>query len=60
MNDLYVRVQHGGRREFFGLNTTNQDAGAIKARDIFTFLKANGWDATLAKFKPDAAGQARR
>ncbi len=57
VNDLYVRIQHGGRREFFGLNTTNQDAAAIKARDIFTFLKANGWDATLAKFRPDADGQ---
>ncbi len=54
VNDLYVRIQHGGRREFFGLNTTNQDSAAIKARDIFTFLKANGWDATLAKFRPDA------
>lgn len=59
VNDLYVRIQHGGRREFFGLNTTNQDAGAVKARDIFTFLKANGWDATLAKFKPDADGEAK-
>ena len=59
VNDLYVRIQHGGRREFFGLNTTNQDAAAIKARDIYTFLKANGWDATMAKFKPDADGQAR-
>jgi integrase len=59
VNDLYVRIQHGGRREFFGLNTTNQDAASGKARDIFTFLKANGWDATLAKFKPDADGQAK-
>src|SRR6202522_1081528 len=41
VNDLYIRIQHGGRREFFGLNTTNQDVAAIKARDIFTFLKAN-------------------
>lgn len=59
VNDLYVRIQHGGRREFFGLNSTNQDAAAIKARDIFTYLKANGWNATLAKFKPDADGQAK-
>jgi integrase len=59
VNDLYVRIQHGGRREFFGLGTTNQDAAAVKARGIFIFLKANGWDATLAKFKPDADGQAK-
>jgi len=29
-------------------------AAAIKARDIHVCLKANGWDATLAKFKPDS------
>jgi len=54
VNNLYVRIQHGGRREFFPLHTTNRDAAAIKARDIFTFLKANGWQSTLTKFKPDA------
>jgi integrase len=57
INDLYVRLQHGERREFFPLHTTNQDAAAVKARDIFNFLKANGWQATLAKFKPDADSQ---
>jgi integrase len=57
VNDLYVRIQHGGRREFFALNTTNQDAAGMKARDIFTFLKTNGWQPTLAKFKPAADGQ---
>jgi integrase len=57
INDLYVRIQHGGRREFFALTTTNQDVAARKAAEIFTFLKANGWDTTLAKFKPDTHGQ---
>ncbi len=59
VNDLYVRIQHGGRREFFPLTTTNQDAAARKAAEIFTFLKANGWQPTLAKFKPDGDGQAK-
>lgn len=59
VNDLYVRIQHGGRREFFPLTRTNQDAAAVKARDIFIFLKANGWPATLDKFKPAAAGQTK-
>lgn len=59
INDLYVRIQHGGRREFFSLTTTNQDVAARKAAEIFTFLKANGWDATLAKFKPNVHGQAK-
>jgi hypothetical protein len=59
VNDLCFRIQHGGRREFFPLHTTNRDAAAFKARDIFTFLKANGWMAALAKFKPDADFQAK-
>src|SRR5262245_29059491 len=34
VNDLYVRLQHGGRREFFALTTTNQDVAAKKAAEI--------------------------
>ncbi len=56
VNDLYVRIQHGGRREFFPLHTTNHDAAAIKARDIFLTVKGAGWAEALAKFKPDAEG----
>lgn len=57
INDFYVRIQHGGRREFFPLTTTNQDAAAKRAAEIFSHLKVNGWDATLAKYRPDADGQ---
>jgi integrase len=57
VNDFYVRIQHGGRREFFPLHTTNRDVGAIKARDIFLTVKGAGWDAAITKFKPDAAGK---
>ena len=49
-----VRLFHGGREGWFNLGTANQAAAAIKARDIYVFLKANGWDAALAKFKPDS------
>jgi integrase len=47
-----VRLQHLGRREAFALATANAAAAAIKAKEIATFLEANGWDAALAKFKP--------
>jgi integrase len=51
--DVYaVRFQHAGRREGFNLGTSDADAAAAKARDIYMYLKANGWEATLAKFKP--------
>lgn len=46
-----VKVQHGGRRETFGLGTPNRAAAAEKARQIYLGLKAEGWDAVLARFK---------
>jgi integrase len=50
---LAVRIQHLGRREEFRFDTTNRQAAAIQALDVFRFLKANGWPATLAKYKPE-------
>ena len=47
-----VRLFHAGKEGWFNLGTANQAAAAIKARDIYGFLKANGWEATLVKFKP--------
>src|SRR5688572_15065908 len=49
--DWQVRLQHLGREEWFNLGTPNQAAAAAKAKLIYTFLQANSWDATLAKFK---------
>ncbi|MCU0783831.1 MAG: hypothetical protein MUF81_07235 [Verrucomicrobia bacterium] len=53
LGKLGVRIQHLGRRQEFRFDTTNRQAAAVEALGIFRFLKANGWDATLAKFKPD-------
>jgi integrase len=49
-----VRLFHLGKEAWFNLETANQTTAASKARDIYVCLKANGWDATLAKFKPDS------
>jgi integrase len=49
-----VRLFHVGKEGWFNLGTANQAAAAVKARDIYVFLKANGWDAALVKFKPDS------
>ena len=40
---------YGGRRGFFPLQTSNIAAASAKARDIYIFLAANGWEATLAR-----------
>ncbi len=53
MPEWHVRISHGGRREWFNLDSANQAVAAIKARDIYRLLAANGWEATLAKYKPD-------
>lgn len=49
--DWQVRLQHLGREEWFNLATANQAAAAAKAKSIYGFLQANGWEPTLAKFK---------
>lgn len=52
--DWQVRMKRDGRDGWFNLGTPNQGAAAKKAKEVFTFLEANGWDATLAKFKPES------
>jgi integrase len=54
LRKLAIRLQHLKQREEFRFDTTNKDAAANQARDVFRFLKANGWQATLAKYKPES------
>lgn len=51
--EWYVRIKHLGRRQWFNLSTPNRAAAAVKAKDIYLSLLGAGWEATLAKFKPD-------
>jgi hypothetical protein len=46
-----ARIQHEGRRERFPLYTPNKAAAASRARDIYLFLVANGWEAALARYR---------
>ncbi len=46
-------MQHAGRREWFNTHTANRATAAVKARDIYLSLVSAGWEATLARFKPD-------
>lgn len=47
------RIQAQGRREFFPLRTTNKSAAAVKAARIYGDVAALGWDAAVAKHRPD-------
>ena len=47
-----VRIAHLKRREWFNTGETQKAKAARQARDIFFFLRSNGWEATLGRFKP--------
>lgn len=49
------RLMLAGRRERFGLSTSNANKAALKAAAIYNMLMAEGWIAAFAKFKPKAA-----
>ncbi len=48
-------MKKDGRESYFNTGTPNQAAAAKKAKEIYIFLEANGWDATFAKFKSNGA-----
>ncbi|MFT3867806.1 MAG: tyrosine-type recombinase/integrase [Nibricoccus sp.] len=52
MPEWHVRVAFCGRRDWFNLSTANRSAAATKARDIYLSIVADGWENTLAKYKP--------
>lgn len=53
--DYSVQILFRGERRRFTLETSNKEAAAKKALSIYQSLRATGWEATLAKFKPGAA-----
>jgi len=57
--ELTVRIKHQRKDEYFKLGTSHRLHASIKARKIYIHLMANGWDATLAKYKPKAMSPAK-
>lgn len=54
-----VQIAYKGQRMRFPLETGEKEAAADKARLIYCSLLSNGWDATLAKYKPETAKPTR-
>jgi integrase len=48
-----VPIQHTGRRMELSLGTANLFDAATRAKERYLFLIVNGWDAFLAKYRPD-------
>jgi integrase len=54
VGEYSIRLGLHGRREYFPLRTSSRKTAGDEALKIYTYLKANGWEPTLAKFKPEA------
>ena len=53
VNEWSVRIQHLGQRKSVALATSNAEAAAVKARDIYLSIVAKGWDEAQALFNPE-------
>jgi hypothetical protein len=53
-----IEIQHQGKRVRWSLGPANPEVAAAKARDLFLFLISNGWEETLAKYRPSSAPSA--
>jgi integrase len=50
-----VQIQHANQRSWINLGTPNKAQAAIEARKLYEELRANGWDETLRRRKPQGA-----
>jgi hypothetical protein len=48
-----VQIQVGRRRSWLSLGTANKAQAAIEARKLYMQLKANGWNETMRRRKPE-------
>lgn len=58
--DYSVRIVHRNRRVRFPLRTANKDNAASLAAKIYGVILAEGWDAALEAFKPEAVEREAR
>jgi integrase len=50
-----VEISFRGRRLKWSMDTPNQDAAAARAKEIYLFIQANGWEAAVAHYRPKEA-----
>jgi hypothetical protein len=46
-----VQIQHDGEQKWIGLRTANREQAAILALNFYLDIRANGWEAALARRK---------
>lgn len=55
-----VEIQAHGTRHRLSLETPNKEAAAVRAKDIYLSIQANGWEAALQKYRPALAVPQKR
>jgi len=53
-----AQIAFRSRRIRWSLETPNKEAAAVRAKEIYLFLVANGWEAAIARYRPPATSQA--
>src|SRR6516165_124795 len=54
-----AQIAFRSRRIRWSLETPNKEAAAVRAKEIYLFLVANGWEAALERYRPRAIPRTR-
>ena len=52
-----VEICFRGRRVKWSLETPNKESAAARAKEIYLFVQANGWEKALARYRPQTTPQ---
>jgi len=52
-----IQLSKQRQRAWFPLGTPNKKSAAAKAAEIYSFIQAHGWQATIERYKPAAASR---
>jgi integrase len=54
-----VEISFRGRRIKWSLDTPNREAAAARAKELYLYIQANGWEAARERYRPKEAPQTR-
>jgi integrase len=59
VSNYAVEISYRARRIKWSLETPNKEAAAARAKEIYLFIQANGWEAARERYRPRATPQAK-
>jgi integrase len=54
-----VEICFRGRRIKWSLETPNKEAAAARAKELYLYIQANGWEAAMTRYRPQATPQVK-